>query len=58
MTIVYGQSPEKIEKVKEWINQTDFGPGIQADAVDLVGRVGPRVGGRWKLIERFALAGI
>ena len=58
MTLVYGQSPEKIEEVKEWINQMDFGPGIQADAVNLVGRVGPRVGGQWMLIERFALGGI
>lgn len=53
MTLVYNPAPEKQALVKELIAALDFGRGFQAESVDLLGRVGPRVGGAWKLIERF-----
>lgn len=55
MTLVYGQTAEKVEEIRPWINEVDFGAGFYATHVDLVGRVGPRVGGQWQLIERFLL---
>jgi 2'-5' RNA ligase len=55
MTLVYGQSPERLQQAQEVIRQMDFGAGFMAEAVHLMGRVGPRVGGEWKLIQRFAL---
>lgn len=55
MTLLYGQSPENLERGKQLIAQTDFGPGFLADRVNLMGRVGPRYGGEWKLIESFPL---
>jgi 2'-5' RNA ligase len=57
MTLVYNPSPEGMALARELIEAMDFGAGIQADAVDLMGRVGPRVGGAWQLIERFPLRG-
>jgi hypothetical protein len=56
MTLVYNPAPAALARAKELIDQMEFGPGFQAAAVDLMGRVGPRVGGAWRLIERFALA--
>jgi 2'-5' RNA ligase len=56
MTLVYNPTPEALERAKSLIAAMDFGPGFQAEAVHLMGRVGPRYGGEWKLIERFALA--
>jgi hypothetical protein len=55
MTLVYNPSPERMTIAKELIEAMDFGPGIKAEAVNLMGRVGPRVGGTWQLIERFPL---
>lgn len=55
MTLVYNPSPERMTLAKELIEAMDFGPGIEAEAVDLMGRVGPRAGGAWQLIERFPL---
>lgn len=57
MTLVYNPAPAALERAKELIDPMDFGPGFQADAVQLMGRVGPRVGGAWELIEPFALSG-
>jgi len=57
MTLVYNPSSAALERAKELIGKMDFGPGFQAAAVDLMGRVGPRVGGAWQLIERFVLGG-
>jgi hypothetical protein len=55
MTLVYNPSPEGLERAKALIDKMDFGGGFQAEAVDLMGRVGPRVGGEWQRIERFVL---
>jgi 2'-5' RNA ligase len=55
MTLVYNPSPDRMPLAKELVEAMDFGDGFQADAVDLMGRVGPRVGGAWQLIERFPL---
>ena len=57
MTLVYNPTPEAVERAKNLVNPMDFGPGFQAEAVHLMGRVGPRVGGEWKRIERFVLGG-
>ncbi len=57
MTLVYGQSPAGLEQAKRLISQIDFGPGVQAEAVHLLGRVGPRVGGEWQLVQSFRLGG-
>lgn len=57
MTLVYGQSPEGLERAKQMISEMDFGSGFQAQAVHLMGRMGPRAGGAWQLIERFPLVG-
>ena len=57
MTLVYNPPPAALDRVKELIDHMDFGPGFQADAVQLMGRVGPRVGGAWELVEQFALSG-
>lgn len=56
MTLLYGQGPERLARANELIRQVDFGAGFQATAVHLMGRVGQRVGGEWKLIRRFELA--
>jgi 2'-5' RNA ligase len=56
ITLVYNVAPERIELAKQLIDAMDFGPGFQAGVVDLMGRVGPRVGGAWQRIARFALA--
>lgn len=53
MTLVYNPAPEKLALAKELIASLELDHGFQAEAVDLMGRVGPRVGGAWKLIERF-----
>lgn len=55
MTLFYEQSPENQERGVQLIEQMDFGPGFLADRVNLMGRVGPRYGGEWKLIESFQL---
>lgn len=55
MTLVY--APAARDRAKALIEAMDFGPGFQAEAVHLVGRVGPRVGGEWRVIQRFPLAG-
>jgi hypothetical protein len=57
MTLIYGQQAEGLERAKQMIGTMDFGPGFQAKAVHLMGRVGPRVGGVWQLIESFPLGG-
>jgi 2'-5' RNA ligase len=57
MTLVYGQSPERLQQAQALVSEIDFGPGFMAEAVDLMGRVGPGVGGAWKLIKRFGLGG-
>ena len=57
MTLIYGQQAEGMERAKQMISTMDFGPGFQAQTVHLMGRVGPRVGGAWQLIENFALGG-
>jgi 2'-5' RNA ligase len=54
MTLVY--SPADRDHAKALLEGMDFGPGFQAEAVNLVGRVGPRVGGKWELIQQFPLA--
>lgn len=56
MTFVQDLSPEELEKAKDLISRIDFGPGFLADAVDLMGRVGPAYGGTWQRIEQFPLA--
>ncbi|MBI4220640.1 MAG: 2'-5' RNA ligase family protein [Chloroflexi bacterium] len=38
------------------IEKTDWGPGFEVTAVDLMGRRGPAYGGHWEPIERFQLA--
>ncbi len=57
MTLVYNPPAHRLALAKTLINEMDFGPGFQAKAVQLMGRVGPRVGGEWKLVESFALGG-
>ena len=58
MTLVYNPPPPNgIARAQALIAEMDFGPGFQADRVDLMGRVGPRVGGAWQRIGRFALGG-
>ncbi len=57
MTLVYGQSPERLQQAQALVQEIDFGPGFMAEAVDLMGRVGPGVRGGWKLIKRFGLGG-
>lgn len=54
MTLVYNPAPEKSALAKELIAALDLGGGFQAESVDLLGRVGLRVGGAWTLIERFS----
>lgn len=56
MTLVYNPPPpDGKARAQELIEPMDFGPGFQVDAVDLMGRVGPRVGGAWQRIARFPL---
>jgi len=57
MTLVYGLSPEKLQQIQEMVSEIDFGPGFTAEAVHLMGRIGQRVGGKWRLIQRFTLGG-
>lgn len=55
MTLVYGQPPQRLQQAKEQAETMDFGPGFMANEVHLMGRQGPRVGGKWVLLERFPL---
>jgi 2'-5' RNA ligase len=55
MTLVYNPTPDAVERARARIDEMDFGPGFQAEAVHLMGRVGPRVGGEWQLVQRFLL---
>ncbi|MCC6455470.1 MAG: 2'-5' RNA ligase family protein [Caldilineaceae bacterium] len=55
MTLVYGQSPERLQQAQALVQEMDFGPGFMAESVDLMGRVGQAVGGEWRLITRFGL---
>lgn len=56
MTLVYNPPPPDGQaRAQELIRQMDFGPGFQVTAVDLMARVGPRVGGAWRRIARFTL---
>ena len=56
MTLVYNPPPPDGQaRAHALISQMDFGPGFQVTAVDLMGRVGPRVGGAWQRITRFRL---
>jgi 2'-5' RNA ligase len=58
MSFVYGVSPEGLEQTKKLVSQMDFGPGFRAEAVDLMGRIGQAVNGKWTLIQRFPLQGM
>lgn len=55
MTYAQDLSPEGVETAKDLVHHMDFGPGFTAEAVDLMGRVGPAYGGEWTLIQRFPL---
>jgi 2'-5' RNA ligase len=55
MTLVYGQSPERLQQAQALVQEMDFGPGFMAESVDLMGRVGQAVGGEWRVIKRFGL---
>jgi 2'-5' RNA ligase len=53
---VYHEATEKGEPAARALFEgTDFGPGFEAFAIDLMGRRGPAYGGRWARIERFSL---
>lgn len=56
ITLVYSPASTTLQRAKDLIIQMNFGSGFRAEAVPLMGRVGPRVGGKWKLIERIPLA--
>ena len=57
MTLVYNPAPDRVDFAKARINQLALDEGFHAQAVHLMGRVGPRVGGAWQVVERFTLRG-
>jgi 2'-5' RNA ligase len=57
MTLYQEAPADGMKPLRPLIDETDFGPGFEAYAIDLMGRRGPAYGGRWELIERFPLAG-
>ena len=57
MTIVYAVIPASQPHARQLLERADFGPGYPATAVDLMGRIGPAIGGHWSLIQRFPLNG-
>ena len=56
MTLVYNPSPDRVELARKLLSEMNLGAGFQAEAVHLMGRVGPRYGGAWHRIERFPLS--
>jgi hypothetical protein len=57
MTYVQSVSPEGLQRARQAVEESDFGDGFTATAVDLMGRAGPAQGGTWQLIKRFLLGG-
>jgi 2'-5' RNA ligase len=55
MTYVQDLSAEGLNRAKELVAQTDFGPVYSVRFVNLMGRRGPAHGGKWQRIEQFAL---
>jgi 2'-5' RNA ligase len=57
MTLVYNPPPEEVERANWLIQQLELGRGFQVEEIHLMGRVGPRFGGEWKLVQSFTLGG-
>ena len=57
LTLCQDCSSEQLRRAKRLAASLALGTGFVADAIDLMGRVGPAYGGRWESIERFSLIG-
>ncbi|NQW17176.1 MAG: 2'-5' RNA ligase family protein [Chloroflexi bacterium] len=56
MSLTSEYEPGSLHDIKAAFEDFDYGPGFQAESVDLIGRVGLAIGGEWRLIERFPLS--
>lgn len=56
MSMTSEYEPGHVEEIRAAFEGFDWGPGIQAESIDLFGRVGQAIGGEWNLIKSFPLS--
>lgn len=57
MSLTSRHVSDEVDVVRSAFDDFDTGDGFDARHVDLMARVGPAIGGEWRRVERWALAG-